>query len=496
MADYLHGAYGTIEVGGVTGAEIGANAMVYVGTAPAHQVGAGAAPANKPVLVRSFNEAKALFGYSPDWEHFTLCEAMYAHFMMRSIGPVIFINVFNPAASELGQQQTVTATPVNGMVKVKLTAECAIDSVAVTGKDASAYTKEFDGMTDTLILRETSSGALGTTSLTITYKNADLTDIDGDLIIGSDANASTGTNGTGLYALKSVYQQTRFVPAYLVVPGFSSDKAVHDVMCEVSQKVNSHWDMYLFTDLPVVDVENDDAPIMPAGAAAWKAANGYDKPFETVCYPMIEISGGRKMHMSVMRAMNMQQLLNEESGIPYRSASNTDAPEIVKLSYAEGVDFQMDETMVNEYLNKHGIASAAYVAGRWAMWGAHAANYEFGESDRGTFETDMMMLYYVSNDFQMRRAGDVDKPMSMNDIRSIMSEEQARLSSLISIGALIYGVVEQDNELMAFSDVINGDFKFSFKVTTTPLAKSLTALVGWTDEGFVSYYADFVGNNA
>jgi hypothetical protein len=27
-------------------------------------------------------------------------------------------------------------------------------------------------------------------------------------------------------------------------------------------------------------------------------------------------------------------------------------------------------------------------------------------------------------------------------------------------------------------------------VTTTPLAKSLTAIVNWTDEGFVTYFAD------
>ena len=35
---------------------------------------------------------------------------------------------------------------------------------------------------------------------------------------------------------------------------------------------------------------------------------------------------------------------------------------------------------------------------------------------------------------------------------------------------------------------MRGDWTFAFEVTTTPLAKSLTALVNWTDEGFITYF--------
>jgi len=38
------------------------------------------------------------------------------------------------------------------------------------------------------------------------------------------------------------------------------------------------------------------------------------------------------------------------------------------------------------------------------------------------------------------------------------------------------------------SDMMRGDWTFAFEVTTTPLAKSLTALVNWTDEGFITYF--------
>ena len=98
------------------------------------------------------------------------------------------------------------------------------------------------------------------------------------------------------------------------------------------------------------------------------------------------------------------------------------------------------------------------------------------------------MLYYISNDFQDRRALDVDQPMTPNDLKQIVSEEQARIDALIGIGALTYGVVKIDATLDSQSDLISGDFSFTFEVTTTPLAKSLTAHVVWTKQGFVTYF--------
>lgn len=102
-----------------------------------------------------------------------------------------------------------------------------------------------------------------------------------------------------------------------------------------------------------------------------------------------------------------------------------------------------------------------------------------------------MMLYYISNDFQARRMADVDRPMTINDILAIVSDEQARLDALRNIGALIYGEVHHNAEMDDMSDLVHGDFSFTFNVTTTPLAKSLTAIVNWTDEGFVTYFAGF-----
>ena len=120
----------------------------------------------------------------------------------------------------------------------------------------------------------------------------------------------------------------------------------------------------------------------------------------------------------------------------------------------------------------NGIASAAYTGGRWAIWGAHCADYDQSSADSvNVAETNRMMLYYVSNDFQQRRAVDVDQPLTPNDIKNIASQEQSRLDALVNSGMLTYGEVK-------------------FKITATPLAKSLTADVNWTEDGFATYFAD------
>lgn len=106
-------------------------------------------------------------------------------------------------------------------------------------------------------------------------------------------------------------------------------------------------------------------------------------------------------------------------------------------------------------------------------------------------ETNRMMLYYLSNDFQARRADNVDKPLTVNDLRAIVAEEQARLDALIKIGALTYGVVYISAESMNKSDVYNGDYQFSFNITTTQLSKSLTAVVNWTQDGFTTFFESF-----
>ena len=70
---------------------------VIVGTAPIHL---GSDPealgnVNKPQLIHGYDEAVKLFGFSKDWEKYTLCEFIYSQFALFAVSPCVlyFCNV-------------------------------------------------------------------------------------------------------------------------------------------------------------------------------------------------------------------------------------------------------------------------------------------------------------------------------------------------------------------------------------------------------------------
>ena len=489
MADYKHGAYGVIQAVGSRVADESQGAIVYVGTAPVHNVEGGANNVNKPIVVNNIAEARKYFGYSDEWDKYTLCEAMHVHLENKGVGPLVFINVLNPATHKASDAGTVSKTPENGRVTIPAAQDIILDSVVVKSDNTTKikgtdYAIAYNIEKKTITISELTAGALGTSALTITYNTVDASAVTAADVIGT--SDGLGLN-TGVFAIKNVYQLTGYIPAYLAAPGFSSVPAVHAAMYQNSVKVNGHWDVYMFVDLPIM---NSETPLTLDTAKTYKNGNGYTKENETVFFPLAQGTDGKIYHLSVLAAANFQELLLAQDGIPYKTASNTDCSLIENLYLgASNTGRVYDDSIINEKLNKNGIASAAYVGGRWAIWGCHSADYDQENGDQiNVAETNRMMLYYISNDFQHRRTPDVDKPMTANDLQTIIAEEQTRVDALLNIGALTRGVVTLNADAQAKSDIMNGDYSFLFDITTTPLAKSLTAIVNWTDEGFVTYF--------
>ena len=51
----------------------------------------------RTVLVNSYAEAVAAVGYSDDFESYTICQAISAAFQVIGCGPLVLINVLDPA---------------------------------------------------------------------------------------------------------------------------------------------------------------------------------------------------------------------------------------------------------------------------------------------------------------------------------------------------------------------------------------------------------------
>ena len=314
MADYKHGAYGVIQAVGSRVADESQGAIVYVGTAPVHNVEGGANNVNKPIVVNNIAEARKYFGYSDEWDKYTLCEAMHVHLENKGVGPLVFINVLNPATHKASDAGTVSKTPENGRVTIPAAQDIILDSVVVkSGNTAKIkgtdYAIAYNIEKKTITISELTAGALGTSALTITYNTVDATAVTTADVIG--ASDGLGLN-TGIFAIKNVYQLTGYIPAYLAAPGFSSVPAVHAAMYQNSVKVNGHWDVYMFVDLPIM---NGETPLTLDTAGVYKNGNGYTKENETVFFPLAQGTDGKIYHLSVLAAANFQELLLAQRNI-------------------------------------------------------------------------------------------------------------------------------------------------------------------------------------
>ena len=121
---YKHGIYTErlSNVGSLTTRAQG-TIPVYIGTAPIHKtadyVDGGGDKVNTPILINSYREAEKLIGYSDDWGKFTLCEAVYAHFMntIRPIAPIVVIVMNDGADGDNFVATSMTATNFENALK-------------------------------------------------------------------------------------------------------------------------------------------------------------------------------------------------------------------------------------------------------------------------------------------------------------------------------------------------------------------------------------------
>ena len=135
MADYKHGAYGVIQAVGSRVADESQGAIVYVGTAPVHNVEGGANNVNVPIVVNNIAEARKYFSYSDEWDKYTLCEAMHAHLENKGVGPLVLINVLDPNKADHKNSTQVSndLTPDNGRIVISSAESIILETV--TGKE-------------------------------------------------------------------------------------------------------------------------------------------------------------------------------------------------------------------------------------------------------------------------------------------------------------------------------------------------------------------------
>lgn len=132
---YLYGTYGTIVESTVTQSSDTGTIPAYIGTAPIHLIKGWNSKGlvNRPIRVHSLSDAEKTVGYCADFEHYTLCEPIAAHFDMgvTGIGPIYMINVLDPAKHKVEEPVTETLAFTNNHAFIP-GMDTIIDSVKIT----------------------------------------------------------------------------------------------------------------------------------------------------------------------------------------------------------------------------------------------------------------------------------------------------------------------------------------------------------------------------
>lgn len=448
---------------------------VYIGTAPVNQLSDYSGAVNKPLLIQSYQDGVSKIGYNEDWDTYTLCEALYAHFQnnIQAIGPIAVINVLDPATHKKAGTATVAMTNGIGYVDNKkiIVSSVASATVGVTlGTDFTvAYSTDGEKLVVTA-LTET-AGA----SIDLTFNEIDLTNVTGTTIIGgTDANGVK----TGIEVIDLIYQTYNMIPTIFAAPGWSDIEDVDTALKSKSQNFNGHWFAWVNSD---IDCTETGATTIAAAKTA-KAASGYTGAMEGPCWPMAYKSA-RKFHISTLATVTMQRVDFENDNVPYETPSNK-AVDVNGLCLADGTTIEYDQIQAND-LNSKGIRTLTYWGGKWILWGSHTGDYEYGKDmdKRNVFDCNIRMLYYIANTFQSRYGTLVDKPMSRAQKDTILNDFQEWFDNLSAQGKILYGSIAFTEISNPVSDVVEGDFDFNIETTTTPPGKSLTAKIAWTTQG-------------
>lgn len=487
---YLYGAYGHL-------GETIAQSTVQAGTTPVY---VGVAPinlvrnykyvngVNRPLKLNNFVDAQRKLGISPDWEKFSLCEVMTAHFNnpIGNIGPIYVINVLDPAKHKKSVQSTKQLTFVNGRAEF-VSDTIILDSFAIADKvEGVDYSLDYNYTKNSVIVTALSSELTGSTN--VTYDEIDLSTITADDIVGG---VSANGEYTGLGALKLLYQEQYQVCNLLAAPGWSHEPKVYNALITAAQKINGHWDAFVCADIPLEDDESQAVDTITK-AVAWKTTNGYTNERSKVFWPMTQDNAGQIFHLSTLGVVELMRADYSHNSVPMETCGNKEIQGIKQYFGAASKNQGFDQQDAND-LTMNGICTLIAWGGNWVLWGDHTAAYSYGADvdARAIFDVNMRMLFHITNSFQREWSPSIDKPMTLQLRDRILNREQEKLDAYVAQGALIGDptvlFLESENST---TDMMNGDFRWDIAATPTPPLKSATVYVSYTDAGFSAYFSD------
>ena len=433
----------------------------FIGAWPAHT---GGGYTGKPQIANSFEEAKALGGYSEDWRDasgnpkWTLCQAMYSHFKVFAMTPAVFFNVFDPATNVKSVAEA-SKTVTDHMIKLPL--EAINDTNLTVKKGETACTKgtDYDVYYDdkNLIIELISTGSVySETSLLVAYKEADFTTITSSAI---EAAVDKIDQCMALFGL---------VPDLICAPGWSQTASVAAVMAAKAAAVNG-----LFKCKAVVDLDTSSSGADTYDdVKTYKETNGYTSENMIVCWPLVKV-GSLLFDYSVILCGLTASIDAENDGVPYESPSNKALP-ITACVTKGGTEVNIDIQQADTVSITAGVVTALNFNG-WVCWGNYTGTSS-GDVAKKFICTNRMMDF-LCNTFVVTFWSYLDQPLTRVLIDAIVNSYNSYLNGLTSEGMLLGGEIDYVEDNNSVDDLIAGKFRLDTKAASPVPAQRIDMFV-------------------
>lgn len=440
-----------------------------VGTAPVHLAGA-AVPVNTPVLVYSYAEAVAAFGYSEDWSKYTLSELIYSHFALYEKAPMILVNVLDPATHKTTVAPTAAA--VTNRVAILQAEGVLLSTLLVKSSDGTStyvsgkdYTAAFDENGHVMITTK-SSGAIAANvnQLSVGYDKLNPEAVEAEDIIGG---VTPSGEYTGFELVHQAYPRFGILPDLLLAPGWSHLSAVAAVMKAKAGNINGNFKAMALTDIDPSQSYTD--------AGTWKADNSYTAPLQVAAYPMLTL-GDKKYHFSTQLAGLIAATDANNGGVPFVSPSNKSLQaDGTVLSDGTSQFLGIDQA---SFLNSAGIVTALNLGtSGWKSWGNHTAAYPGATDPKDSFIPVRRMFNWIGNSLILTYMQKVDDPMNKRLVAAVTDSVNIWLNGLTASGALLGGRVDFNESENPVADLMAGKVTFHLHITPPGPAQEISFLL-------------------
>ncbi len=430
-----------------------AGLQVVIGTAPVNLLANPAAAVNKPILVNNKKEAVTAVGYSDDFADYTLCEAISAAFDVVGCGPLILINVLDPATHKTAITET-TLTVNNHMavleVKGALKAGLTVKQNTTALVEGTDYTLAFDDNGYLNIVLLSGGAAYSATSLKVAGNKIDPSAVTAADIVGS-VNVSTGEE-KGLEVVRQIFPKLSLVPGILTAPRWSMDATVAAALQAKTKEING-----AFTCVCIVDISSKTGgALLYTDVNTQKAAQAVSDPNAYAVWPCAKV--GDKVYSGSSIAAPLTAYTDAvNADVPNVSPSNKPVA-ISGICLADGTEVILDQDQANT-INSFGVGTFLNYQG-WRLWGNNTAAYPGNTDPKDRWFCIKRFLKWAANTFILTYFQVVDNPANKPLIGHVVDSENVRGNGFVARNVCARYEIVYLAEENPTTELLNGHLTF------------------------------------